>query len=44
MIVQPGKIVFAAKAPRIVIKIESDSTNANQKENDILEIVGIEES
>ena len=38
------KIVFAAKAPRIVINIESDSTTANQKENGILETVEIEES
>ena len=44
MIVHPVKIVFAAKAPRIVINIERDSTTANQKENDTLETVDIEES
>ena len=44
VIVHPVKIVFAAKAPRIVINIESDSTTANQKENGILETVEIEES
>ena len=44
VIVQPVKIVFAVKAPRIVIKIESDSTIANQKENDTLETVDIEEN
>ena len=38
------KIVFAAKAPRIIINIESDSTTANQKENDTLETADIEES
>ena len=44
MIVHLVKIVFAAKTPRIVINIESDSTTANQKENGILETVEIEES
>ena len=44
MIVHLVKIVFAAEAPRIVINIESDFTTANQKENDILETVEIEES
>ena len=44
MIVHLVKIVFAAEAPRIVINIESDFTTANQKENDILETVDIEES
>ena len=36
--------MFAAKAPRIVINLENDSTTANQKENDTLETVEIEES
>ena len=36
--------MFAAKALRIVINVESDSTTANQKENDTLETVEIEES
>ena len=36
--------MFAAKAPRIVINIESDFRTANQKENDTLETVEIEES
>ena len=44
VIVHLVKIVFAAEAPRIVINIESDFTTANQKENDILETVEIEES
>ena len=43
MIVHSVKIVFAAKTPRIVINIESDSTPANQKENDTSETVDIEE-
>ena len=38
------KIVLAAKPSRIVINIESDSTTANQKENDILETAEIEEN
>ena len=44
MIVHPVKIVLAAKPSRIVINIESDSTTANQKENDILETAEIEEN
>ena len=35
MIAYPVKTVFAAKALRIAINIESDSTTVNQKENDI---------
>ena len=42
--VHPVKIVFAAKASRSVINIESDSTTANQKENNTLETLEIEES
>ena len=38
------KIIFAAKALRIVINVESDSRTANQKENDTLETAEIEES
>ena len=44
VIVHSVKIMFAAKALRIVINVESDSTTANQKENDTLETVKIEES
>ena len=44
MIVHSVKIIFAEKAPRIVINLENDSTTANQKENDTLETVEIEES
>ena len=44
VIVHSVKIMFAAKAPRIVINLETDSTTANQKENDTLETVEIEES
>ena len=44
VIVHSVKIMFAAKALRIVINVESDSTTANQKENDTLETVEIEES
>ena len=36
--------MFAAKALRIVINVESDSRTANQKENDTLETVKIEDS
>ena len=38
------EIIFAAKALRIVINVESDSRTANQKENDTLETAEIEES
>ena len=44
MVVHSLKVVFAAKAPRIVINIESDSTTAKQKENYTLENVDLEES
>ena len=44
MIAHSLKIIFAAKALRIVINVESDSRTANQKENDTLETAEIEES
>ena len=44
MIVHPVKVVFTTTTPRIAINIESDSTTANQKENDTLETLEIEES
>ena len=43
MIVHPVKVVFTTTTPRIAINIESDSTTANQKENDTLETVDKEE-